>query len=109
LEGIIVDVLTTQLQIDIAEFTQKELVILIEVINVPEDVQIKILPEACDITFNVSVEDFNTISENNFKIVCDYAQRNEQENFMIPNIFRSPENVLNVEIKQRKIDFLIFK
>ena len=94
---------------DVKEFTQKELTLPIEIINLPEGVTIKLIPEISTIRFDVSVDDFRNTVENEFRLVCDYSERNEQENFIIPRLLNQPEDVLNIEILDKKIDFLIFK
>lgn len=95
--------------VQVAEFSQKEMTIPIEVINAPEETVVKLIPNIVTITFGVPVEDFIGITEQDFKVVCDYAERNSEENFMIPKIVESPDEVINIEFDLKKIDYLIFK
>ncbi|GHC54559.1 hypothetical protein [Ulvibacter litoralis] len=97
------------LSLKIAEFSQKEMVLPITVVNVPEETVIKLIPNVISVSFDVSVEDFRVITENDFELVCDYSERNTEENFMIPRITKSPKGVTNIEYETKKIDFLIFK
>lgn len=95
--------------IDVEEFTQKEIILPIELINVPEETTIKLIPETIRISADVPVNKFNTITTNDFRVVCDYLKRNEEENFMLPELVSLPEDIHNVEFGMQKIDFLIFK
>jgi hypothetical protein len=61
------------------------------------------------LTFSVPVEDFIGITEKDFIIVCDYSERNSEENFMIPKIVESPKQAINIEFDLKKIDYLLFK
>jgi len=95
--------------VNVAEFSQKEMVLPIAVINIPEGTSIKLIPNIVSMSFNVSVDDFTEITEKDFKLVCDYAQRDIEENFMIPNLIKSPPGIINIEFDPKKIDYLIFK
>ena len=95
--------------VEVSEFSQKEIVLPIKVINLPENTIIKLIPSVVTIVFNASVEEFKEINENDFNLVCDYAKRNTEENFMIPNLVKSPSGIFNIEFDTKKIDYLIFK
>jgi hypothetical protein len=93
----------------IKEFSQKKLVLPIKVVHVPENITLKIIPERIEITFIVPIEKFGSITAQDFEIVCDYAQRNIEENFLTPTLINSPKEAKNIEMRTKKIDFLIFK
>lgn len=96
-------------QLEVTEFTQKTVSVPIEVTNVPSGTTLKIIPEVLTITFDVAMEKFNDISAADFTMNCDFAQRNSEENFMLVEITRQPEAIFNVELSEKKIDYLIFK
>jgi hypothetical protein len=97
------------LSTSVEEFTQKKLVLPIKIINLPDDLNIKLISEAITITFDVSLTEFNSITEESFEAICDYEKRNTNENFIIPELLRMPDRILNIEFKEKKIDYLIFK
>jgi len=94
---------------DVVEYTQKTIVLPIEIINLPANTTIKIIPETITVTFDVSVSGFNEVSVNDFRVVCDFSQKNDEENFLIAKLVNQPEEILNVELSDKKIDYLIFK
>ena len=100
---------TVSLQIIVEEFAQKRMNLPVEVINVPPDIQLKLLPENIIISFDVSVNQFNSISENDFKIVCDYALRSSGENILVPKLVNQPEGLYHIEWSTKKVEYLIFK
>ena len=100
---------SVQFKIDVTEFTQKKLVIPIELINVPSNTSVKIIPETLSLTFEVSIDSFNSISATDFKAVCDFDKRNSEENFMLVELNKQPEGIYNLEFGEKKIDYLIFK
>ena len=93
----------------VKEFAQKKLTLPIILKNVPKNTTIKIIPERIEITFIVPIEKFGSITIQDFEIVCDYKQRNTQENFLTPTLVKSPKEAKNIEMLTKKIDFLIFK
>ena len=93
----------------VEEFTQKNLSIPVTIENLPKGINVKLIPDVISITFDVSVDKFNAISENDFTIQCDYEKRNIEENFMIPEIVKKPFIIQNILIQDDKINYLIFK
>lgn len=93
----------------VKEFSQKKLVLPIKLINVPTESTLKIIPERLEITFIVPIEKFSAISAQDFEIVCDYKERNSEENFLTPTLTKAPKEAKNIEMLTKKIDFLIFK
>lgn len=93
----------------VVEFTQKKLSLPIKILNLPMETSIKLIPDLLTITFDVSITEFNSIRVNDFEAICDYNKRNTEENFMIPELVIQPERILNVELQEKKVDYLIFK
>ncbi len=98
-----------ELQVEVAEFTQKRMTIPVEVINVPADVTLKLIPESIIISFDVSVNGFSNISERDFRIVCDFATRSIEEPIMVPKLIQQPDGLEHFEWSTKKIEYLIFK
>ncbi len=98
-----------KVMLDVAEFSQGQYTIPVEVINLPPDIDIKLVPQAIKVTFDVSVNDFAKVLKENFRLVCDYSQRNKDENFMLPYLENKPPQIHNVVFEPKKIDFFIFK
>ncbi len=95
--------------IHVEEFAEKQLQLPVEVINLPESIELQLIPNTVTVTFNVSVTDFNAITAKNFKLICDYAERNEDDNFMVAKLSEKPNDILDVELGTKKINYLIFK
>ena len=96
-------------KIDVAEFSQGQFSLPIEVVNVPPNMDIKLVPSSVVIKFDVSVNDFANISKENFRVVCDYSKMNKEGNFMIPFLESKPKNIYNIVFEPKKIDLLIVK
>lgn len=98
-----------EVRLMVAEFSEGEVTVPVEVINLPPGMNVKLIPQSIVVSFNASIIGFNSITANNFRVVCDFSERNDVENFMIPKLVNKPEGVLNHEFDTQKIDFLILK
>ena len=100
---------TVSVQLKVSEFIRKEVQLTPQIINLPEETQIRLIPETITLSFDVSVDQFNSVGPDAFEVVCDFSQRNNEENFMIPRIISHPDHLQRVELQDKKIDYLIFK
>lgn len=98
-----------ELSAKISEFTQKELSVPIEILNVPSDVNLRLLPEETMISFNVSVHRFNSVTASDFKVVCDYSKKTPNGLFLLPKITTQPNGIYHVELHTKQVEYLIFK
>ena len=101
--------LAHKLDVIVKEFTQKSLLVPVVVNNLPSDLSIRLVPENVTIRFEVAMEDYNNITAINFLLMCDFDKKNDQEDFMIPHLIKQPESIINLEIQENKINYLIFK
>jgi hypothetical protein len=93
----------------VKEFIQKEVLVPIIIKNLPKSLDLKIIPEMMIVKFDVSMDRFNQISENEFLVICDYTKRNIEENYMIPILLKKPDSIINIELVETQIKYLIFK
>ncbi|MFT4851380.1 MAG: hypothetical protein ACI83B_003946 [Sediminicola sp.] len=104
-----IDPMEVNVSVNVAEFTQKKMVVPIELENAPQGTIVKLIPTTVAVTFNVSVEDFNGITASDFKLVCDFNDRNLDEDFILLKLEEGPPRIYNIEFSTKKIDYLIFK
>jgi len=97
------------LSLHVKEFTQKEITLPLQIINLPAHTTIKLIPEIVTVTFLVSLNNYKNITKEDFRIVCDYSERNDDQNFMISRLVKKPAGILHLEISDKKIDYLVFK
>lgn len=97
------------LDITVKEFTQKTMLLPITINNLPQDITIQLIPKDITILFDVSMEEFNKITASDFTVICDFEKKNDQENFMIPQLLKKPESIQNFEFKENKVKYLVFK
>lgn len=93
----------------IKEFTQKQIEVPLQLKGAPQDASVKLLPKTVQVSLEVAVDSFGTITADDFKIVCDFEDKIEAETILIPKIVQQPDAVFNISIQPRKIEYLIFK
>jgi hypothetical protein len=106
---VLLDPQSVSITIEAEEFSQMKMQIPVEVINLPEETELKLFPESIEITFDVSIKDFGKLAVDDFKIICDFSERIEDGSFMIPKLLRFPEIIQHIELETKKVEFLIFK
>ena len=93
----------------IAEFTQKEVMVPITLRNVPPNTVVRLIPKNTTVSFNVAVSRYQEIEAGQFQVVCDFSKRDKEESFMVPKLLKYPKGLYNLEITDKKIDYLIFE
>ncbi len=94
----------------VEKFTESSKNVSFELINVPKNHSIKTFIDKVKVTYKVSLENFDRISESDFQIICDYNKvKNLNTEFLIPEIIKSPDLVSNIKLSPNKIEFLIKK
>lgn len=99
----------TVLNAKVDKFTEGILKIPVQLINVPENVTLKYFPKEVNVTYYVSLSDFNAITAKDFKVVCDFSKTVNNQYFLVPEVAEYPKKVKNVKINQKRIEFIITK
>lgn len=93
----------------VAEFSQGQYTLPIEVINLPPGIELKLVPERITVSFDIAVNDFAAVSPDSFRVICDYSKRHQDESFMLPTLAKMPNGAVNIVFEPKKIDYFIFK
>ncbi len=92
----------------VGKITQKELLIPYDIRNVPSVYTIQSLPSDLKISFQVALEDFDSISSDDFTVVCDYKETiNNKIDYLVPRIIKQPKNIQNLQISPKRVEFLL--
>lgn len=92
----------------VEKFTEANYKIPISVVNLPNNFSIKTFPGEVEISFQISVNDYNEIDEADFVVACDYNKTKENNlTYLIPEVIKKPSSIKSITITPRKIDFLL--
>ncbi|MFD2292739.1 CdaR family protein [Mariniflexile gromovii] len=97
------------LKAKVEKFTEGTLKIPVFVINVPENINLKYFPKEVNVSYYVSLSNFNSISAKDFRVVCDYSKVVNNQSLLVPELEKFPKSAKNVKIKQQRIEFIIIE
>lgn len=95
------------LKAKVEKFTEGTLKIPVNVINVPKGTNLKYFPKEVNVSYYVSLSNFNSITSKDFSVVCDYEKTTDNQSVLIPELKKFPKTVKNTKINQQRIEFII--
>ncbi len=96
-------------QLEVDRFTEGRLEVPIELVNVPADRNVVIFPQQLIVSYRVSLDNFNRVQASDFKVVCDFSQLRDGQDYLVPQLQEQPEIVENVRMNEKRISFIIKK
>lgn len=97
------------LKAKVEKFTEGTLNVPVQVINVPNGMLLKYFPKSINVSYYTSLNAFNSITVNDFKVVCDYNDIKENNTYLTPFLAKQPKAVKSTRLHQQKIEFIIAK
>ncbi len=96
--------------IEVEEFTEMKYELPIEVINVPDQLRIKIYPANVTITVNVGFSRYQSIYREQFRLITDYKEADDsQVSRLRVKIAKAPEHISSMRVYPQSVDFIIEK
>ncbi|NJB35863.1 hypothetical protein [Croceivirga sp. JEA036] len=94
----------------VVRFSEKEFVVPISPLHVPEGYQLKMFPNTVKLVCKASVDKLKEITEEDFEVFVDYNSKNEQEEqTLYIELGKDPEGVYSVKLVQNKVEFVLEK
>ncbi|MEO2060973.1 MAG: CdaR family protein [Mesonia sp.] len=93
----------------VEKFTEGRVEVPIEIINAPKSLNLSIFPKRIVVIYVVSLENYKSIAKDNFRVICDYKDLKEGQNFFIPKLVEKPKNVTSTRLNINKVQFVIKK
>lgn len=91
-------------------YIDKTLSIPIKGINLPKGIEIRTFPSNINVSFQVGIDNFNAINEDDFIAAIDYTQiKNNSSDKANVKLIKTPHLVRNIHIEQANVEFLIEK
>ena len=93
----------------IEKFTEGSIEVPVDIINVPKDVVINYFPKSINVLYYTSLSNFKQVKKNDFIVECDFNTLKVGSTFLDPKLVKYPENVKNLKLGQKHIEFIISK
>ncbi|WBL23093.1 YbbR-like domain-containing protein [Zunongwangia sp. HRR-M8] len=91
----------------IEKFTEGNVEIPVEVINVPRGTNLTIFPKKVMVYYQVNLKNYEYVKGEQFKVICDFTEIQEGVGYMLAKVSKKPRIVNNVRLNERKIQFII--
>ena len=89
------------------KFTEGKAEIPIEMINVPEKMNVVIFPKAVIVYYQVSLKEFDKVKPTDFKVVVDFKNSFDSDGYLLAEVVQQPKMVNNIRLNENKIQFVI--
>jgi hypothetical protein len=93
--------------IPVEKYTEKELTLPVQVIHLPEDVNLKLFPPNIKVTVMVGLSEYENVSSRDFSATVDYNQALAGENHLEVSVETSKAYVQLMKIVPNSIEYLI--
>ena len=95
--------------IDVEKFTEGNVMVPIELINVPNGLNVVIFPKETLLFYQVNLKDYNKVTASDFRVVADFKEVRDNQDFLLPQVVQKPEFTNNIRINEKRIQFIIKK
>ncbi len=109
IEGLSYSEKKVALYIDIEQNTEAVFSVPVEVINVPDSINIKTFPGKVKVYCKVGLSSYKKLTENSFKVVADYRKIDRQANKVKVLLTQYPDILLSVDFSPQEVEYIIEK
>jgi len=90
----------------VEKFTEGSVDVPITMKNLPANVRVKYYPKKVKVFFYTSLSHFKNVNADDFVVICDFSKINETASFLTPQVISIPENVKNIRLETKRIEFI---
>ena len=98
---------TVDLNLNVEKFTEGSITVPVNLINVPEDLNINYYPKTVEVTYYTSLSNFEVVTTNDVEVVCDFSKVNNNTAYLTPEIVASAYMLKNVRLNTNKIQYIL--
>ena len=89
-------------------YSEKMVEVPVEGVNFPDDKQLRTFPTKVQVTFQIGMSQFDSVTSDDFRVVVDYnVLMEENAEKCKPMLVQSPMNVKHVRVSPQEIDYII--
>jgi len=93
----------------IEKFTENEINVSIKVINCPDSINLVTFPNEVKLAYKVALSKFNFVSENDFIVVADYKQVEDNKEKIHIEIKEYPEYIKSLKVYPEYLGYIVKK
>ncbi len=97
-------------EVQVDEYTEKVVEVNIEVVNLPENKKVILYPNKAELSFQLTVDNYNVIDESFFEIEADFGGKVPENDNQVPlKISTQSLEAKNARIDPKFVEFIIYK
>ncbi|SDS84599.1 YbbR-like protein [Gillisia sp. Hel1_33_143] len=89
------------------KFTEGKVQVSIDLVNVPEGMNVVIFPKEVTVIYQVSLKKFNSVKKEDFRVMADFKNAVNSDGYLLVQLTEQPPQVNNVRLNEKKIQFVI--
>ncbi len=95
------------LNVPVERFTEKKVTLPVQIINMPEDANIKLFPAQVNIAFMVGLSNYDNVSSTDFTAWVDFEQISSQQETLEVQVEAKPEFIQLIKVSPASVEYLI--
>ncbi|MFP4663209.1 MAG: hypothetical protein ACLFM1_02175 [Bacteroidales bacterium] len=103
-EKIVCDPQRVKLSIHVEKYTETGITVPVEVINIPDSIDVELVSNDIRISFQVPVSKYKQISEDDFRLRADFQEA--RDNKLYPELVIHPEYISRIRLHQESVKFI---
>lgn len=101
---------SVKVTIQVDQFTEGNIQVPIEPINLPNGYSLKLFPDKVDLRFIVGISNLSKLNPSLFKVVVDYSKAGDGSNSKLKvELVDSPSYINGIKMEPEKVEFIIRK
>ncbi len=97
------------LKIPLEEFTEKQLIVPVRIVDVPDSLLIKPFPDKVKVSFMVGLSHFSEITAKDFRFTVSYSDIAEKKEMLPISLEANAQNIRSVSFVPEQVEYLIEK
>ncbi len=95
--------------VHVDKFTEGSLTVPLQLVNVPQGVSARVFPKKVNLVFNVNIKNYSGIKISDFKVICDFKEMDSTSTTINPKIIAYPDDVRDVRLMEKTVQYLFVK
>ena len=91
---------------EVAKFTEGSFNVPIKLVNTGAT-DVKVFPKTVDVYFTVPIDVYESITANDFEVICDFKNRDVQNDFIAIRINKSPKEIKSTRLGTKQIKYIM--
>ncbi len=95
---------------NVAKFTQGQIEVPINIIGLPQNIQMELYPKTTKVIYQVTFENYQKITEKSFTISCNFPTDTSDKKIVLPLIItQKPDFITDYSIQPKEVTYLLKK